>query len=159
MAGEEAKPPETEVLYVSEGWIKDGSALVVFTSYAYVHSEYLTGTFAGNRAEFAPEHLLKAGVNYRSDHFSITLNYNYTGGQYSDANNTESSITGNQGFIPAYNVFDLSANWDINNYTFGIGINNLMNTKYFTRRATSYPGPGVIPAEPRLMYITLGYKI
>lgn len=134
-------------------------SLSMFASYAYVNSEYLTGEFEGNRAEFAPEHLLKAGVNYRTDHFSITLNYNYTGDQYSDANNTERTVTGNQGYIPSYNVFDLSANWDVKNYTFGIGINNLMNTKYFTRRATSYPGPGVIPAEPRLMYITLGYKI
>jgi len=134
-------------------------SLSTFASYAYVNSEYLNSNFKGNRLEDSPEHVLKSGVNFRGYHFSITLNYTYTSGQYSDANNTESTPTGNQGYIPAYTVFDLSANYDVKNYTFSIGINNLLDKKYFTRRATGYPGPGVIPAEPRHFYITLGYKI
>ena len=134
-------------------------SLSLFSSYAYVNSEYTTSEFKGNMVETAPEHVLKSGVNFRGYHFSITLNYTYTSGQYSDANNTESTPTGNQGYIPEYSVFDLSANYDIRNYTFSIGINNLLDKAYFTRRATGYPGPGVIPAEPRHFYITLGYKI
>lgn len=134
-------------------------SLSLFSSYAYVNSEYTTSEFKGNMVETAPEHVLKSGVNFRGYHFSITLNYTYTSGQYSDANNTESTPTGNQGYIPEYSVFDLSANYDIRNYTFSIGINNLFDKAYFTRRATGYPGPGVIPAEPRHFYITLGYKI
>ena len=87
------------------------------------------------------------------------MNYTYTSSQYADANNTESSITGNQGFIPSYSVFDFSANYDINYYTISLGVNNLFDTTYFTRRASGYPGPGVIPAEPRHFYLTLGFKI
>ncbi len=131
----------------------------LFSSYAYVNTEYLDGPFKGNRVELAPEHLFKAGVNFKGYHFSTTLNYTYTSGQYADANNTEFSETGNQGYIPSYSVFDFSANYDINNYTISLGINNLFDATYFTRRASSYPGPGVIPAEPRHFYVTFGIKI
>ena len=34
----------------------------------------------------------------------------------------------------------------------------LTNTIYFTRRAASYPGPGIIPAEPQTFYVSLGVK-
>ncbi len=131
----------------------------LFASYAYVNSEYLNSDFKGNSLEFAPEHLFKAGITFKGYQFSTTLNYNYTSGQYSDANNTESTITGNQGYIPSYSVFDLSANYDIQSFTISLGVNNLLDTTYFTRRASSYPGPGVIPAEPRHYYLTLGFKI
>lgn len=134
-------------------------SLSLFGSYAYVNSEYLNGEFKGNVIETAPEHVLKSGANFRGYHFSVTLNYTYTSGQYSDANNTESTPTGNQGYIPSYSIFDLSMNYDIDNYTIAFGVNNLLDTTYFTRRATTYPGPGLIPAEPRHFYITLGYKI
>ena len=39
------------------------------------------------------------------------------------------------------------------------GINNLTNTYYFTRRATGYPGPGIIPSPPRNTYITLQIRL
>ena len=134
-------------------------SLSLFSSYAHINSEYLNSQFKGNRVELAPEHLFKAGITFKGYHFSTTLNYTNTSSQYSDANNTESTVTGNQGLIPAYEVFDLSANYDIKNYTISLGVNNLLNTTYFTRRATGYPGPGLIPAEPRLYYLTLGFKI
>jgi Fe(3+) dicitrate transport protein len=35
------------------------------------------------------------------------------------------------------------------------GINNLANNYYFTRRATGYPGPGIIPSAPRNFYLGL----
>ena len=38
------------------------------------------------------------------------------------------------------------------------GVNNLLNEKYFTRRATGYPGPGIIPSSPRNWYLTLQMK-
>ena len=38
-------------------------------------------------------------------------------------------------------------------------INNVTNTFYFTRRATGYPGPGIIPSPPRNMYLTLQIRI
>jgi Fe(3+) dicitrate transport protein len=38
------------------------------------------------------------------------------------------------------------------------GINNLLNEKYFTRRAGGYPGPGLLAAEPRNFFVTVGIK-
>ncbi|MCB9348223.1 MAG: TonB-dependent receptor [Lewinellaceae bacterium] len=91
-------------------------SLSLFSSYAYIDSEYLNSQFKGNRVELAPEHLFKAGITFKGYHFSTTLNYTNTSSQYSDANNTEFTETGNQGLIPAYEVFDLSANYDIKYY-------------------------------------------
>jgi Fe(3+) dicitrate transport protein len=38
------------------------------------------------------------------------------------------------------------------------GINNLLNSSYYTRRATAYPGPGILPSDGRSFYFTLQYK-
>jgi Fe(3+) dicitrate transport protein len=35
-------------------------------------------------------------------------------------------------------------------------INNLTNNSYFTRRADGYPGPGIIPADGRAFFLTVG---
>ena len=42
--------------------------------------------------------------------------------------------------------------------TFEIGVNNLLNEIYFTRRATGYPGPGIIPSPNRNFYLTTQIK-
>jgi Fe(3+) dicitrate transport protein len=38
-------------------------------------------------------------------------------------------------------------------------VNNLANTRYFTRRADGYPGPGILPSDPRGYYLTLQVKL
>lgn len=133
--------------------------LGLFSSYAYVNSEYLNGEFKGNKVEFAPEHIFKTGFSFRSNHFSSTLNFSHISSQYADANNTEYSETGNLGYIPAYSVLDLSAKYMMNKYTVSVGVNNVLNSKYFSRRASSYPGPGIIPGEPINYFVSLGFKI
>ena len=44
------------------------------------------------------------------------------------------------------------------NYKLEFGINNILDNHYFVRRATGYPGPGIIPSPPRNYYITLQLK-
>jgi Fe(3+) dicitrate transport protein len=62
--------------------------------------------------------------------------------------------------IPAYHLFDLSGNYDVNSSFFiRAGINNLLNEKYFTRRSGGYPGPGIMSAEPRNFFLTVGLKL
>jgi Fe(3+) dicitrate transport protein len=39
------------------------------------------------------------------------------------------------------------------------GCNNLLNATYFTRRAEGYPGPGIIPSDPRNYYLSLTIEI
>jgi len=58
-----------------------------------------------------------------------------------------------RGIIPSYGVADFSAAYTWKKFTLSTGINNLMDAVYFTRRATAYPGPGIIPAEGRRWYV------
>ena len=46
----------------------------------------------------------------------------------------------------------------LNKFKFESGINNIFNETYFTRRATGYPGPGIIPSPPRNIYSTIQIK-
>lgn len=134
--------------------------LGVFSSYAYVNSLYLNSRFKENRVEFAPEHIWKTGASLRGKNLSFTFNYSYISDQFSDANNTDWTESGNQGRIPAYTVLDFSGKYMIPNYglALSVGVNNMLNNVYFTRRATSYPGPGIIPGEPTLWYVSVEYK-
>ena len=54
---------------------------------------------------------------------------------------------------------DLSVKYRYKKWLVESGINNLSNEVYFSRRAAGYPGPGIIPAEPRTYYLTLGLKL
>jgi len=63
------------------------------------------------------------------------------------------------GPVPAYAILDFSLSYRYQRYTVEAGVNNLTNTRYFTRRATGYPGPGIIPSDPRSFYLTVGLRI
>ena len=39
------------------------------------------------------------------------------------------------------------------------GINNLLDERYFTRRAGGYPGPGALPADGRTFFMSFGVKL
>jgi Fe(3+) dicitrate transport protein len=39
-----------------------------------------------------------------------------------------------------------------------MGINNLTNARYFTKRTDEYPGPGILPGIGRSVYASLGMK-
>jgi Fe(3+) dicitrate transport protein len=61
--------------------------------------------------------------------------------------------------IPAYDILDVSSAFSKGKFRFELGINNLLNEVYFTRRATGYPGPGIIPSPNRNFYITAQFKL
>jgi len=51
---------------------------------------------------------------------------------------------------------DLTLQYNLNKYfSFYGSINNLADAKYFTRRADSYPGPGIVPSDGRGFYLTV----
>jgi Fe(3+) dicitrate transport protein len=80
--------------------------------------------------------------------------------QFTDSSNAISgNLSGVIGQIPSYKILDLSTSYYFKNFTFESGVNNLLNEKYFTRRATGYPGPGIIPSSPRTFYFTIEIKI
>lgn len=136
--------------------------LFVFVSYAYTRSTYTRSDndyLKSKIVEFSPEHIFRSGITFKTGKFSSTLNGSWISKQYSDANNTVSSTNGNNGIIPAYHVLDLSAGYLLGKFKIEGSINNLTKNKYFTRRATSYPGPGIIPAEPRVFALSLQIKL
>ena len=50
---------------------------------------------------------------------------------------------------------DISGKINFKKIQVEFGVNNLTNEIYFTRRATAYPGPGIIPSQPRNFYLGL----
>lgn len=44
-------------------------------------------------------------------------------------------------------------------YRLQVSVNNAADTRYFTRRSTGYPGPGIIPAEARSFYVGVQIQI
>lgn len=137
-----------------------------FVNLAYTQSEYLRSeatNVAGNKVEFLPEVNLKTGINFGYKNFSSSLQYTYLSEQFTDATNAPRDITDNQrgieGAIPSYGVLDVSASYNYKKWRLEAGVNNLLDNAYFTRRATGYPGPGIIPAEPLTFYTTLQFKL
>lgn len=111
-----------------------------------------------NRVDNAPRYVHRIGATYAFRKFSVTWQLNTVSAVYSDAANTESpSANGQAGKIPGYDIMDISATWTfLDQYTLRAGINNLAGTRYATRRAGGYPGPGLLPGEGRTWYAGLG---
>ncbi len=145
------------------------TGLVLFQSLSYTHARYTRGVMAdhlvntsieGNRVENTPEWMSKTGLQFQKGKFSSTLQYSYTGMNYNDALNTVASANGVTGIVPAYHLWDWSGSYSfMKNYRLSAGINNLTNEKYFNRRITMYPGPGILPADGRTFYVSLSVKL
>jgi Fe(3+) dicitrate transport protein len=148
--------------------------LSVFASYAYNQAQYNSfkvvtvvsnalqeTNYKDRQVEYAPKNIIRGGLSYSLKQTFATLQYSYTDKVFTDANNTETpTANGQNGLIPAYHVVDLTFGWK---HTSGIsvktGVNNLTHEMYFTRRAGGYPGPGVLPADGRTIFFTLGYQM
>lgn len=68
-------------------------------------------------------------------------------------------LTGIEGEIPSYTVLDLTVRYSWRMLSLDVGCNNVLDESYYTRRADSYPGPGIIPADGRGFYATLQCKL
>ena len=82
-----------------------------------------------------------------------------TSQQFTDAYNSPQTADGLVGEIPAYYLVDLSGNYQFKKMNIGLTINNITDTRYFTRRALGFPGPGIITADARSLFLTVGLKI
>ena len=124
------------------------------------NGQIITGNLAGNRVENAPAQIHRFGATYAKKGFSITWQLSSVGEAYADAaNNRIANTAATTGLIPSYQVQDLSASLKfLKNYNLKAGINNLTNEHYFTRRSGGYPGPGILPADGRIVYISGGVK-
>ncbi len=140
--------------------------LDVFSNLALTTSEYSSAkgeSINGNKVEFIPEINLKTGISFGYKNLITSLQYTFLSEQFTDATNSPYNPNNRDqvdGAIPAYDIMDLSLSYTFTkNFKLEAGINNLLDNSYFTRRATGYPGPGIIPAEPRSWYTTLQIKL
>jgi Fe(3+) dicitrate transport protein len=53
---------------------------------------------------------------------------------------------------------DLGLSYEFKRFKLEGNVNNLTDERYFTRRATGYPGPGIIPSDNRTFYLTMQVK-
>lgn len=139
------------------------ATLNVFANLSLIDAIYISSDEKGinnNSVELVPPLSIKTGVSYSKDKFKFSYQFSYTHEHYTDASNAVFTPSAIEGIIPSYYVMDLGASWEVSKY-FGIeaGVNNLTNNHYFTRRATGYPGPGIIPADGRSVYLTLKGRI
>src|SRR5690554_2139316 len=105
--------------------------------------------------------MVKTGISASFNNWILKVQYSYNSSQFSDASNAiESSGDALLGLVPAYSVFDFSGRYKFKKYfQVEFGVNNFTNASYFTRRATGYPGPGILPSEGISGYVTLQFKI
>ncbi len=135
-----------------------------FMNLAWIKAEYDRNSdlvIAGNQLEFVPEWNIKTGSSIRYNRYSLNYQFSFISEQYTDASNAGflRDPNGVVGEIPAYWVHDLSARIDLNRFFIEGGSNNALDARYFTRRATGYPGPGIIPSAPRTFYINIGVHL
>jgi len=124
----------------------------------YIHSK--EAAFQNKKVELAPGIIFKTGLNYKIKSFSASYQFSYTGQQYTDATNAKFTLDAINGLVPAYHTMDFSLEYRFPKiFSISGSINNLANNMYFTRRADSYPGPGIIPSDGRSFFITLQAKL
>lgn len=142
---------------------QDAWSGVLFNNIAFIYSNYSKSEengVKGNRVEFVPDINLKAGVRLGYRKIRASFQFTHLSEQYTDATNADASdASAVVGLIPAYSVMDLSVSWEFGKFKVEGNINNLTNRMYFTRRATGYPGPGIIPSDGRTWFLTLQVKL
>lgn len=152
---------ECDVLRLLRG--REGpSHLALFASIGVLDARYTRSAYSfveGNRVEFSPPLTVRGGITWRRRHTSATVQGTYTADQFTEASNARFTPSAVNGLIPAYHVFDASARHDFGHVELRVGVNNATDELFFTRRATSYPGPGIIPAERRAVYVTVALAL
>lgn len=142
-------------------WQADFFVNLGLTTSRYLNSE-IPGV-SGSAVEFVPFINAKTGVNLGYKDLVLSTQFTHLSEQFTDATNAPQLVTDNQsgirGAIPAYQIVDLSGSYTWKWLKLEAGVNNLLNSWYFTRRATGYPGPGILPSAPRSGYIALAFKL
>jgi Fe(3+) dicitrate transport protein len=114
---------------------------------------------ANKKVELVPNYVARVGANVGWHEWSVSVLQSWVGEQFTDATNTEFSASAVTGVVPAYAVLDVSARYTGEWLRVTASANNLLNARYFSRRAVSYPGPGIIPAEPLTLVLSVAVDL
>lgn len=130
-----------------------------FANISLIKGLYSEGAsdFKGNEVELIPMFNGKVGVGIGYAGFDLNYQVAHTSQQYTDATNAVFVADATRGIVPSYTVHDATLRWKNKSIMIQLAVNNLLNRSYFTRRATAYPGPGIIPADPRTFTLSAQY--
>lgn len=138
----------------------------VFLNTAFTASQYLASeenNVVGKKVEFIPKINIKSGLSCKYKNVEAAYNFSLVSQQFTDVQNSGKASLGDQrsgvvGPIPSYSISDLTVSYSLSNFTLKSGVNNLFDRSYYTRRATGYPGPGIIPSDGRSFFVTISFK-
>jgi Fe(3+) dicitrate transport protein len=132
--------------------------LSVFSNLTWLDARYINTentAIRNKKVELVPDILFKSGLTFKKENFTASYQFTYSSEQFTDATNARYTASAVDGIVPAYFVMDISGSYAFSFFKIEAGVNNLMDERYFTRRASGYPGPGIIPSDGRSFYMTL----
>lgn len=135
--------------------------LSLFVNTSFIDARYINTddlSILNRRVELVPPVTVRTGLTYRHKQFRTSFIWAHTAEHFTDATNARRTSSAVNGIIPAYQVADLSLGYQWRFLRLEASCNNLFDARYFTRRAEAYPGPGIIPAEGRSFFITVGVE-
>ena len=144
-------------------------SLSIFASNSFIDAKYtkwnnpaiandVTKSIEDKSVENAPQYIHRFGSTYYYKGFSATFQLSSVGDVFTDAVNTElPNAAGTIGKLSGYQVMDASCTYNfLERYNVKVGVNNIANEKYATRRAGGYPGPGIMPGNGRTAFVSIG---
>ncbi len=149
--------PDNPYLRVAYTYLPTAEQETAFTQ--VVGGATVTGSAAGNRLPYAPEHQLTATVGYATARgLDAGIEAVYMGGQYSDFANTESAAVngnGQTGKIEGYTIWNAVLNYRLraSGAILFLAVKNLTDETSIVDRTR-----GILPGGPRLVQAGLKYR-
>jgi Fe(3+) dicitrate transport protein len=159
--------PKSDGKSVATAPVRPPLQLIAFGNVQVLDAEFtesaqtvpITGeSFVGNTPAYAPDVVLKGGITFKRDHcFNVTFSGVYISDQFwQDSNIGSNNIP--RAEIPAYEVFNLSAEYYVTrNVRLIGGISNLADKKYYSR-VFPFGGGSIDPAASRSGYVGVSFE-
>lgn len=111
----------------------------------------------GHRVESVPKWITRTGLTARRQRISVSALVSYTSSTFADPQNTVTPTpNGARGLTPGYTIADANASYAALEWLrLRVGVSNLFDRQYFTKRPAFYPGPGVWPSDGRSLQTTV----
>jgi Fe(3+) dicitrate transport protein len=142
-------------------WLPRGD-LTGYLNASLLHTRYVRSkdsSIEGKEVEMAPPYIIRSGINWKAGRWKAGAQMSHVARHFSDATNAVRTSTAVEGIIPAYSVADLTLGLRLTGWlSLEASCNNLLDARYFTRRAEAYPGPGIIPSDGRSFFLTVEVK-
>ncbi|HQX45200.1 MAG: TonB-dependent receptor [Saprospiraceae bacterium] len=121
----------------------------------------INANISGNEVESVPRWISRNGLNISYKTLSSTLLFSYVDESFSDPLNTiQPTSNGAKGIVPDYAIWDFNLAYKFaKRFILRAGVNNFLNTSYFTKRPVIYPGGGIWSSDGRSFVCSIGFRI